>query len=563
MDNSNLIFISHKSQDDALVTELYNILLEADPSLEGKIYFDHRPDLPLEKTNSWCPSILKEVDNSKYLIFVTSDLKHLREGGGWLYEEVSQFQKRKASRRVNDRSELNIRYIGIFLCECDFENNLFNDPEFGSEYRKLYADPENLVLGAGVSLSGAKERIKDKVNALLSGSTNESASLIIDKVRAFAEAKKQSDYMFDPSVIDERLMPSIKAPPKRSEENLTDSELDNGSEGAGTFSLGKRGRSGREKGSDGSAELCFAELCERIKKTHISLVGYEGGCGKTTILTKLFYDFLDKADSAKSDCLIPIYVDAKSLAGENHLILRHLSKVLFDEYTATTDKSTGQNAGMLDYEFSLKTQSPRYLLIIDGYNEISESVLPQFRREMLEFLPGGRYSNVRIMISGRHIDLNLPDEIFEHQKVKPLSFNQIKNYLSELGLWRDGIERSMLSILSIPMYLRMYAQTVTSDTVHNKTDLLNSFINRQLDKDGASAENDSTKALYSVFLSHVLPVIAHRMITNDTSGSTFLLSSEELEDTLDYASKLLQETAYKRLCGEEYRRLLRDSAFSS
>ncbi len=564
MNNSNLIFISHKSEDDKLVTELYDILLETDPSLEGKIYFDHRPDLPLEKVESWCPGILREVDNSKYLIFVTSDLKHLREGGGWLYEEVSQFQKLKASRHANDRSELNVAYFGIFLCDCDFETGIFSDPELGSEYRKLYQSPEHLVLGNGATLSGAKERIKDKVNALLSGSTNEAASLIIDKVRAFAEAKKQSDYMFDLSVIDERLMPSIKAPPKKSEENLTEDEPDNGAEVAETFSAsGKKGRVGRGKGSDGSSELCFEELCERVKNTHVSLVGYEGGCGKTTILTKLFYDFLDKADSARSDCLIPIYVDAKSLAGENHLILRHLSKVLFDEYTATTDKSTGQNAGMLDYEFSLKTQSPRYLLIIDGYNEISESVLPQFRREMLEFLPGGRYSNVRVMISGRHIDLNLPDEIFEHQKVKPLSFNQIKNYLSELGLWRDGIEKSMLSILSIPMYLRMYAQTVTSDTVHNKTDLLNSFINRQLDKDGASAENDSTKALYSVFLTHILPVIAHRMITNDTSGSTFLLSSEELEDTLAYASELLQETAYKRLCGEEYRRLLRDSAFSS
>lgn len=566
MENSNLIFISHKSQDDALVSELHDILLEIDPSLKGKVYFDHRPDLPLEKADSWCPSILKEVDNSKYLIFITSNLKHLREGGGWLYEEVSQFQKLKASRHANNRSELNISYFGIFLCDCDFETDIFSDPVMGSEYRKLYQSPEHLVLGNGATFSGAKDRIRNKIIALLSdGGASETSALIIDKVRAFAEGKRQTDYMFDPSIIDERLMPLIKAPSKKQvdtkpTENVFEADTDI-TEASSASS--KRGSSSSSKNADGSSDLCFAELCERVKETNISLVGYEGGCGKTTILTKLFYEFLKKADSSDNNSLIPIYVDAKSLAGENHLILRHLSKVLFDEYTATTDKTTGKSAGMLDYEFSLKTPGPRYLLIIDGYNEIPESVLPQFKREMLEFQPGGRYSNVRVMISGRHIDLNLPDEIFEHHKVKPLDYSQIKTYLSELGLWHDGTSKSMLSILSIPMYLRMYAETVTSDTIQNKSDLLNAFINRQLTKDGASAESDSTKALYSVFLTHILPIIAHRMITNGTGGSTFLLSTTELEDTLAYASELLQKTAYKRLCGEEYRRLLRDSAFSS
>lgn len=533
MENSNIFFISHKSEDDSLVSELYDILLEIRRELEGKIYFDHRPDLPLEKAESWCPSILKEVDNSKYLIFIASDPKYLREGGGWLYEEVAQFQKRKASRHVNNRSELNVSYFGILLCDCDFESELFNDPKLGSEYRKLYQSPEHLFLGKGATLADAKERIKNKILSLLSDNTiNENAALILDRARAFAAEKSHNDYTFTPSEIDERLVPDIE-----NSAQIQDSDHN-------------KGKSERR--------MDFSELCNHVQSKHVSLLGYEGGCGKTTLLTKLFYEFLEKADPSNHSSLIPLYIDAKGLEGENHLILRHLSKFFFGEYTATTDKTTSENAGILDHEFSLKTTSPRYLLIIDGYNEIPERVLPKFKREMLEFLPGGRYSNVRVVISGRHIDIELPEDYFEKFRVKPLSDNKIKKYLADSGLWTENIGESMLKILKLPMYLKIYAQTASSESIGNKSELLNAFIKRQLDKDSNSAEAEATKSLYSLFLTHILPIVAHRMITGNT-----LLSSEEFEDTLAYASKLLTESSYKRTYGEEYRKNLRASDFSS
>ncbi len=519
MENPNVFFISHNSSDTAQAIELYNLILELHPELEGRIFLDRSESQPLLNHSEWRARMMGQVENSQHLIFITSNPDYIKEGNGWLFEEVSHFHNLKVSRNKSGRGDLNLSYFGIFLCECDFENALFNDAVRGSEYRMLYERPEHLILGNGATVNAARTRIKDKIDTLLSGSDlTENSALILDKVRAFADEKQQSDYTFSKGAIDDRLIPTVA----------------------------------KDEG-----ELDFNALCSLVKENHISLVGSEGGCGKTTLLTKLFYTFLDTADG-----MIPLYIDAKSLLAENHLILRHLTKELFDEHTAMTDRSTSKNTGLLDYEFSRKTDAPQYLLIIDGYNEIPESSIAQFNRELLDFMPGGRYKNVRVIISGRQIDTSLPEGVFDPLKINSLSPFAISAYIKENGLWKGRMEKSLFNILSIPMYLKMYVETAAQDEIKNKSDLLCSFVNRQRDKDSSSAESERTKALYRLFLEHVLPVIAYKMMCGDADSSAFLLSERELEQSLAFASELLTDTAYKRFYGPEYREQLRASDFS-
>lgn len=521
LENPNVIFISHNSSDSAQALSLYNIILELHPELKGKVFLDCCEEQPLVSHSEWRARMMNEIENSQHLIFITSNLDYIKEGNGWLFEEVSHFKNLKTSRNNLGRSDLNLSYFGIFLCECDFENSLFNDAVRGSEYRMLYQSPEHFVLGSNAMLESAKALLKAKIDTLLlGGDAAGDTPLILDKARSFAKAKEQSDYTFSTNAIDDRLIPTV---------TLDEQELD------------------------------FEKVCELVKTNHISLVGSEGGCGKTTVLTKLFYTFLDAADSA--DCMIPLYIDAKSLLAENHLILRHLTKDLFDEHTAMTDRSTGKNTGLLDREFSKKTDTPQYLLIIDGYNEIPESSISQFNRELLDFMPSGRYSNVRLIISGRQIDASLPECVFEQLEINPLSPVAISAYIKENGLWKGRIEKSLFNIMSIPMYLKMYVETAADDSIKSKSDLLCSFVNRQHNKDDSSAESERTKALYQLFLGHVLPLIAHRMITK--GASTYLLSENELEHTLADALNLLTDTAYKRFYGAAYREQLRTSDFAS
>ncbi len=495
-----------------------------DPELKGRIFLDCSDEKPLQNHSEWRPRIAKELDNSQHLIFITSNLDYTRKGNGWLFEEVSYFKNRQVSRNNNTDQDLYKSYFGIYLCECDF-NSLFSDPQHGSEYRMLYQSPEHLVLGSGATLEEAKERIKSKINTLLSAdSSSEIASLILDKTRSFAQKKQQTDDMFSTNAIDERLLPTTW---------------------------------------DGEQELNFEQLCNLVKGGHISLIGSEGGCGKTTILTKLFYTFLENCDAANSGSMIPLYIDAKSLLAENHRILRHLAKDLFDEYTAMTDRSTSKNVGLFDFEFSKKTDTPRYLLIIDGYNEIPQKDIDKFNAELLDFLPEGRYGNVRVVISGRQIDTSLPESVFRRLEIQPLSASAISAYLRETGLWKGKVEKALFTIMSIPMYLKMYAETAADDSIRNKSDLLCTFINRQHNKDASSAEDGETEALYSLFLDHILPLVAHSMITKNPGASTFLLSADELEDALADALETLTDKSYKKFCGQQYIELLRTARFAN
>ena len=115
MECKNLIFISHDNADSAQALALYNLLLEAEPEWKDRIFLDCSPDRPIEPSGEWKDKMLKVADESRHLIFVTSNLNYLREGNGWVYEEVSCFQNLKATRNKYDRGYKNISYFGIFL----------------------------------------------------------------------------------------------------------------------------------------------------------------------------------------------------------------------------------------------------------------------------------------------------------------------------------------------------------------------------------------------------------------------------------------------------------------
>lgn len=516
-----MFFISHSSNDNAHAMELYNLLLEINPEWKDKIFLDCCGHL--ENHAEWRARMLKEVEASRHLIFITSDLDYVKEGNGWLFEEVSCFQNLKANRNNLGRGDRNISYFGIFLCECDFENALFNDPLHGSEYRAIFQRPEHLVLGEGETVSGAKERIRDKVNTLISGEqSDENAALFIDKVRAFALEKEKNDYLFSPDSIEECLIPFV---------------------------------------SNGERRLNFDGFCDEVEKSHVALLGSEGGCGKTTILTKLFYRYLDNADTENEQNMIPLYVDAKSLAGKNHLILRCLANNLFDERFAVTDSTTSKNISLIDYEFSKKREHPRYLLIIDGYNEIPDSSIAKFDSELLEFLPGGRYSDVRIVVSGRNVGNNLPESSFRHVSVNPLAGAAVSAYLRQKGIWEGKVKKSLFRILSIPMYLKMYAETSADEKIQSKADLLCAFVDWQQAKDIKSAENDEKKALYQVMLKHVLPMVAHSMLMRNEGDSSFVLDPDDFQKILADVLSLLSDKSYRSFYGREYREKLRSSDF--
>jgi len=524
-------FISHRSVDNHHARALYDLLLAINP--EWKIFLDCSDEKPLETSKEWFPAMLKAVEDSRYLIFVVSSPKFMKQGYGRVYQEVLHFMNRQNTRFDQNRGDLNVGYFGIMIGAIDFDKDLYEGEteQKAAEYRALYESPEHLMLPADATVESAKEQIKNKVLELMGKATNAVAAELLDRTAEFARKKAEIDPMFAPGSIIDALVPKLA-----DITNLTGSKKD------------------REAPKN---LLDFTALTQLLLQSHIAILGNEGGSGKTSLLTKLFYHYLETADAASDqpDQLIPLYVDAKTLAAENYLILRYLARYLYNEDTVMTDRFTGDTVNKLHREFSRSDRAPRYLLLIDGYNEIPAKSLKTFNEELKDFLPGGKFTNVRVVLSGRYLKQELLG--FSKLTLEALEGVAITSYLKVNGLWQGKIEPSLFKILSIPMYLKMYVDTASDDKIHSKGDLLQQFVTRQCEKDMAAATGETEKASYRIYLTHLLPLIAHRMVMTDQTASTYICTESELEEiletVLDRESQLLKSTGYKKYYGVEYR----------
>ena len=466
MSKEYLLFISHNSQDSQLAQQLYDLLLEGHPEWADQIFLDCSGEKPLENKDEWFNAMMKAVEDSRHLIFITSSVEHLKEGTGWVYEEVNTFKNRKVTRIRDGRAHKNVSYTGIFLCDCDFERDLYSDPEYGSTYRSLYRAPEHLMLGKHASLESAKVRILEKAAAMVRGTEVDDLSLeLLEAVNRFRDERVACGLMLPESAIDESLLPRIKLV----------SELEK--ETACAIGVAKSERAADETAEDGEGSLNYYVVNEKltfyqfeklVNRSNIQLLGREGGCGKTTLLTKLFHHQLRLCAEDPNQYAIPFYIDAKCLSARNELILRYLAMNLLGEHTVMTGAETGEGVRKLSAAFSAKRATPRYLLLIDGYNELPENSVKRFNEELRHFLPGRRYENVRVVIAGRILNEDLPESDFIQAELLRLGKKAVETYLHKE--WRT--EDSLLRILRIPMYLKLFADTKTPGDIQNKADLL-------------------------------------------------------------------------------------------
>ncbi len=520
-------FISHASADNGPAQELYSLLKSINPAWE--IFLDCSDEVPLDKKKEWRQAMLNAVDHSRYLIFITSSPAYLKEGYGWVYEEVSQFHNRKANRKRENRAEFNKGLIGIFLCDIRFEQDLYNDAERGSEYRRIYDCPQHLKLSPAEPLSGALARITDKVYELIEGPSYEGAADLLDRSGMFSAVKAKTDPMFSAEAISDSLIPRLK-------------------------------------GADGI--LGLEELFQLLTTSHLAILGNEGGSGKTSLLTKLFYRHLLEADprSNAPGNMVPLYVDAKTLQGENHLILRYLARYLYNEATAmtVTSQETGEIIGQLHAEFSRQTEHPQYLLLIDGYNEIPQRSLKKFNEEFKQFFPGTEdgYTNVRVVVTGRYFGQLLSGEGFTQLQLDLLESTAVSSYLKQNNLWRGKLNPSLFKILSVPMYLKMYVDTAADERIQTKGELLAQFVAWQTEKDFAAAGEYQEKARFRLLLNHLLPLLAHWLMMSGKTASTYIYTEDELLDALDSALQQLTDRDYRRYYQKSYRDDLEESGIA-
>lgn len=246
----------------------------------------------------------------------------------------------------------------------------------------------------------------------------------------------------------------------------------------------------------------------------------QGGIGKTSQMKAVFREFAN----AHEDGMVPIFVDCKSIDfNRKQPLLTHiLLKFCGDDCPDNYDNSIVRLENML----TKANSKYKYVFFIDGINECENNkyLVVQDIAKLL------KSPNNKIIVSSRinEEDIGLKD--FKRLKVKEFADAQIVSFLNSKEFMDNGndveldrLNPSLLKILRIPMFLKLFAETYSADNIFpemytsnivRKADLLQAFINKIFDdkNEQHSAENDPEYIKRKFALERYLPALAYEMM---------------------------------------------------
>ena len=185
------------------------------------------------------------------------------------------------------------------------------------------------------------------------------------------------------------------------------------------------------------------------------IVSGAGGIGKTTQLLNIMHEMLKRAEQGIADITyIPVYIRVKDLntVKIDAEILYNIIKGFFNHKV---------NTKAIDEMFEKSIQTHRFLIMIDGLNELNNYITEG--QSVLYYIINNitgikKHTNVHFIITLRDEELINMDKTFEDfsfLKIERLTTAQIDEYLRE-GDNVLSLESHLRDILSIPMLLRAF-----------------------------------------------------------------------------------------------------------
>lgn len=251
---------------------------------------------------------------------------------------------------------------------------------------------------------------------------------------------------------------------------------------------------------------------EAIDKDRLVFFYGDGGIGKSISM----FDFMKKSTA------ITIYIELsryRYIKNQESFILR----TIIDEICNNFADSTGYDKSSYDFTRALKdslkdssTGIPEYIIILDGYNEMSNEMRRDFDYEMKTIYDG--WKNVRFIVTGRtlpvdingkHEKLYLP---FKKFKFTGVSDDELKFILEiERPKQAEKIlrDKKLFEVLHIPMFLGMFLhlQVDTDASVHTRGEILDHFIT----KTEESVAKDISGKQHSEFASRRMFIVCNSL----------------------------------------------------
>lgn len=285
-----------------------------------------------------------------------------------------------------------------------------------------------------------------------------------------------------------------------------------------------------------------------------------GGAGKSTLLLNQI------RNENTVNFYFPLYQYKKEIH-ENfqpegcwillNILLKYHYQYEYQTYE-TLIANEGENA-VLQQLSELKKQlkdnpdnwKPRYVLLLDGLNEISSELQEDFAAELSQIV--NDWKNIRIILTGRTVPIYAAFCDFHQWEVCGVSDIDRGNALSEFA--DIPINTKLLELLKIPMFLNMYLENRETDkTLNTRGEILDSYImnlkSRSSERLAVRIDNSLLRFIVQYILPCAAKIIVDRydFVEYITRGKTcYEINRGDLFKAIDKAFKIyiLDEYVYQ------------------
>lgn len=243
-----------------------------------------------------------------------------------------------------------------------------------------------------------------------------------------------------------------------------------------------------------------------------------GGAGKSTLLLNQI------RDENSVNFYFPLYQYKKEIH-ENlqpescwillNILLKYNYQYEYQTYE-TLIANEGENAVLQQLsklEQQLKDNpdnwKPRYVLLLDGLNEMSSELQGDFAVELSHFV--NKWKNIRIIITGRTVPIYAVFDDFQQLEVCGVSDIDRDNALSAFA--DIPINTKLLELLKTPMFLNMYLENHENEnSLNTRGEILDSYImnlkSKSLERFAVGIDNSPLRFI----VQYILPCAAKIMI---------------------------------------------------
>jgi|GEM_PF-7086206 len=276
--------------------------------------------------------------------------------------------------------------------------------------------------------------------------------------------------------------------------------------------------------SEKQEEICLCNMLDN-EKSHVYLYG-DGGIGKTTSLMKYVQGKLSKKDVvkkgktqqkdevSKDDPRVFILIKLNEYeyynSNDNLFLIKYVEKFINFAYRFET----------INDEFKRNNNdSPEYILILDGINEISFDLKSRLMNELNDYIKkDSEYKNTRIILTGRNKNNYDGNDNLKKYELQPITEETITKYLKGKEYTDDRIKKiksniPLLECIKLPFYLCKFADIgkfSENNHISSRCEILTAYYDREINK----YQDNEKKYILEFILRYIIPQIAYNMEKN-------------------------------------------------